>query len=137
MAKHVIGLLRELPPGTRKLVNIRGRPIAVFNIKGELFALLNRCPHQGANLCDGKLVGLVQSREPGEYKYSRSGEILRCPWHGWEVDVRTGQSWCEADRIKAKTYEIEAAPGETLVKGPYVAETFTVTVEEDYVVVDV
>ena len=137
MAKHVIGLLRELPPGTRKLVNIRGRPIAVFNIKGELFALLNRCPHQGANLCDGKLVGLVQSREPGEYKYSRSGEILRCPWHGWEFDVRTGQSWCEPDRIKAKTYEIEATPGETLVKGPYVAETFTVTVEEDYVVVDV
>ena len=83
MAKHVIGLLRELPPGTRKLVNIRGRPIAVFNIKGELFALLNRCPHQGANLCDGKLVGLVQSWELGEYKCSRLGEILRCLWYGW------------------------------------------------------
>ncbi len=32
---------------------------------------------------------------PGEYRMSRPGEMLKCPWHGWEFDIRTGQSWCE------------------------------------------
>ena len=60
MAKHVIASLREFPAGTRKLVDIKGRQIAVFNIKGEFFALANRCPHQGGSLCDGRLTGLVE-----------------------------------------------------------------------------
>ena len=77
MAKHVIAALREFPAGTRKLVDIRGRQIAVFNIKGEFFALANRCPHQGGSLCEGRLTGLVEAKEPGEYRYSRQGEIDR------------------------------------------------------------
>ena len=137
MSKHVVAPLKELPPGSRRLVTIEGRPIAVFNIAGELFALLNRCPHQGGSLVDGRLIGLVEAPEPGNYCYSRPGEILRCPWHGWEFDVRTGKSWCEPSRIRTKAYEVAVEPGRQLVEGPYVAETFPVTVEESYVVVDV
>jgi len=74
MAKHVIASVREFPADTRKLVEVKGRQIAVFNIKGEFFALANRCPHQG---------------------------------------------------------------GSALIEGPYVAETFVVSVEDDYLVVDV
>jgi len=136
MARHVVAALRELPPGSRKLVQVDGRPIVIFNIKGELFGLLNRCPHQGGNLCDGRLIGLIESSEPGEYRFSRQGEILRCPWHGWEFDVRTGRSWCDPARIRTKSYEVAVEPGRALVEGPYVAETFAVTVEEDYVVVE-
>jgi 3-phenylpropionate/trans-cinnamate dioxygenase ferredoxin subunit len=137
MSKHVVAPLKEFPPGSRKLVTIGGRPIAVFNIAGELFALLNRCPHQGGSLVDGRLIGLVEAPEPGAYCYSRPGEILRCPWHGWEFDVRTGKSWCEPSCIRTKAYEVAIEPGRQLVEGPYVAETFAVTVEESYVVVDV
>jgi 3-phenylpropionate/trans-cinnamate dioxygenase ferredoxin subunit len=137
MAKHVVAAAAELPPGSRRLVHVRGRPIAVFNLGGEFFALLNRCPHQGGSLCDGTLTGLIESREPGTYTYSRPGEILRCPWHGWEFDVRTGKSWCDPARIMAKSYEVEVRSGQALVEGPYVAETFPVTVEQDYVVVEV
>ena len=137
MSKHVVARLAELPPGGRKLVTVRGRPIAIFNIKGEFFGLLNRCPHQGGSLCDGVLTGLVQSDEPGIYRYSRAGEILRCPWHGWEFDVRTGQSWCDPQKIQVRQYPVEVAPGQHVVQGPYVAETVPVLVEEDYVVVDV
>ena len=36
-----------------------------------------------------------------------------------------------------KQYPVEVREGESLVKGPYVAETVPVTVEEQYVVVDV
>src|SRR5215469_8268388 len=95
MARHVIAPVDELPPGTRKFLTIDGRPIAVFNIKGEFFGLLNRCPHQGAALCEGPLIGLAQSKNPGEIEYTKLGEIIRCPWHGWEFDVRTGQSYCD------------------------------------------
>jgi nitrite reductase/ring-hydroxylating ferredoxin subunit len=136
MSRHVVAPARDLPPGSRKLVDIDGRAIVIFNIGGEFFALLNRCPHQGGNLCEGKLVGLVESNEPGVYRYSRQGEILRCPWHGWEFDVRTGKSWCDPGRIRTKTYDVGVAPGSSLVEGPYRAETFAVTVEEEYVVVE-
>jgi 3-phenylpropionate/trans-cinnamate dioxygenase ferredoxin subunit len=79
---------------------------------------------------------LVEADQPGEYRYTRQGEILRCPWHGWEFDIRTGQSWCDPARIKARAYPVEIAPGQAVVQGPYVAETVPVTVEQDYVVVD-
>jgi nitrite reductase/ring-hydroxylating ferredoxin subunit len=92
MAKHVIGPVDELPPGSRKFLTIDDRPIAIFNIRGEFFGLLNRCPHQGASLCEGPLIGLARSSDPGEIEYTKLGEIIRCPWHGWEFDVRTGQS---------------------------------------------
>ena len=137
MSRHVVAPVRELPPGSRKLVHADGRAIVIFNIGGEFFALLNRCPHQGGDLCEGRLIGLVESSKPGVYRYSRQGEILRCPWHGWEFDVRTGKSWCDPARTRAKTYEVGTEPGRSLVEGPYRAETFAVTVEEEYVVVEV
>lgn len=136
MTKHVVAALRDLPPGSRTRVIVKGRPIAVFNIGGELFGLLDRCPHQGGSLCEGRLIGLVESTGPGEYSYSREGEILRCPWHGWEFDVRTGLSRCEPGRIRTKAYEVAVEPGSELIDGPYVAETFSVTVEDEYVVVE-
>ena len=137
MSWHVVAAVGDIPPGGRKLVTVRGRPIAVFNLGGEFFGLLNRCPHQGGSLCEGVLTGLVEAPTPGEYTYSRKGEILRCPWHGWEFDVRTGQSYCDPEKIRTKSYPVEVEAGKTVVEGPYVAETIPVKVEEDYVVVDV
>jgi nitrite reductase/ring-hydroxylating ferredoxin subunit len=136
MAKHVIAALSEFPAGSRKLVDIKGRPIVVFNIAGEFFALANRCPHQGGSLFHGRLGGLIEASEPGCYRYSRRGEIVRCPWHGWEFDVRTGQSWCEPERVRARQFAVSVTPGASLVAGPYVAETFPVRVEDDYVVLE-
>ena len=137
MSWHVVAAVSEIPPGGRKLVTVRGRPIAVFNLDGAFFGLLNRCPHQGGALCDGVLTGLVEAAAPGDYKYTRKGEILRCPWHGWEFDVRTGQSYCDPEKISTKAYKVGVEHGQTVVEGPYVAETIPVRVEEDYIVVDV
>lgn len=137
MAKHVVTAVTELPPGSRRLFNVKGRPIVVFNLSGEFFALINNCPHQGGSLCDGAIAGLVESTEPGIYNYSRRGEILKCPWHGWEFDIRTGQSWCEPSKVRARRFDTEVQSGATLIKGPYVAETIPVAVENDYVVVEV
>jgi 3-phenylpropionate/trans-cinnamate dioxygenase ferredoxin subunit len=67
---------------------------------------------------------------------TRERQFLRCPRHGWEYDIRTGQSWCDPKRARQFQVTVEQ-PGASLVKGPYIAETFPVSVEEDYLVVDV
>ncbi|HEY4253723.1 MAG TPA: Rieske 2Fe-2S domain-containing protein [Roseomonas sp.] len=136
MSRHVVAVLGEIQPGGRKLVTVKGRPIAIFNLDGDFYGLFNRCPHQGGSLCDGTVTGLVEAPVPGDYSYSRRGEILRCPWHGWEFDIRTGQSWCDPERIRTRSFPVSVADGATLVKGPYVAEKVEVLVEGDYVVVD-
>ena len=40
MARHVICSVEELPPGERKLVNVEGRTIGIFNVGGEYHACL-------------------------------------------------------------------------------------------------
>jgi nitrite reductase/ring-hydroxylating ferredoxin subunit len=136
MARHVVAPVDDIPPGGRKLVEVNGRAVVVFNLGGEFFALNNRCPHRGGSLCEGKQTGLVQSSEPGDYQYTRKGEIIRCPWHSWEFDIRTGQSWCDPARVKTRRYEVSVEQGARLVEGPYKAETFPVSVENAYVVVE-
>ena len=59
MAKHVVAAVGEIPPGTRKLAQVNGRAIVVFNLGGEFFALNNRCPHRGGSLHLGIQTGLV------------------------------------------------------------------------------
>ena len=136
MPRHVVARLSEIPSGTRKLVHVGGRDVVVLNINDQLFALSDKCPHKGGSLSRGKLTGAVTSSAPGTYEYSRPGEILRCPWHGWEFDVRTGRSWCDPQRMRLMNYAVSVEPGAKLVEGPYVAETFSVAVEDEYVVVE-
>ena len=136
MAKHVVAAVRDLPAGSRKAITVRGRPIVVFNLAGEYFGLLDRCPHQGANLSGGFLGGLLQGEGPGQVRCTRLGEINRCPWHGWEFDIRTGQSWCDPQRLRTRRYAVSVEKGAQLVEGPYKAETFPVSVENDYVVLE-
>jgi 3-phenylpropionate/trans-cinnamate dioxygenase ferredoxin subunit len=138
MSRRVLARASEVEPGTCKIVTVLGREIGLFNIDGEYFALSNRCPHKGAELCRGMIVGLVGSDGPGQYSLSRQGEFIRCPWHGWEFDIRTGQSWCDPKSVRARQFKVTIEPGSTLLKGPYVAETFPVTVEEEnYLVIDI
>jgi nitrite reductase/ring-hydroxylating ferredoxin subunit len=137
MARHVVARTSEIPAGGNKVVTVAGREIVVFHINGEFFALLNRCPHEGAPLAKAACVALLQSDEPGHYKRSRVGELLRCAWHGWEFDVRTGQSYFDPAHTRVRSYPVAVEPGETLAKGPYVAETFPVRVEESYVLIEV
>jgi len=184
MPKYVVGTVGEIAPGTKKIVEVGGRSIGIYNVNGEYFALLNRCPHQAGPLCNGLNYGFLKSGAVGEYEYSRPGEIVRCPWHGWEFDVRTGQSWFDPVQVRVRRYNVivtsgseivaepaeetligegavpaakpgttpsevaasaaegegvsETEPGmEGMLKGPYVAETFPVTIDQNYVVVEV
>ena len=88
-ARYVVGAVDDIPPGSRKVILVNGREIGVFNVNGEFFAVLNRCPHQGGPLCSGRQTGFLVAPTPGDYQLSRPGEVIRCPWHGWEFDLRS------------------------------------------------
>jgi nitrite reductase/ring-hydroxylating ferredoxin subunit len=148
----VVGETADLPPGTRRIVEVAGRSIGVFNVGGEYLAIRNRCPHQGGPLCEGVTVGAITSDQPGEYHHDRPGEIIRCPWHAWEFDLRTGASWFDPAHQRVKAYEVEVRPGDELGDamvpsssppprpglrpGPYRAETIPVRVDGRYVVLE-
>ena len=87
------------------------------------------------------IVGLPESEVPGCYRLSRPGEILRCPWHGWEFDLRTGKSHCDPQGLFTRQYktsvERETSSPETCGDGGLTAETFPVIVEEAVVFVEV
>ena len=147
MPRVVVGSVEELPPGSRRIVEVEGRSIGVFNVGGEFLAIRNRCPHQGGPLCEGVQLGELTSEGPGDYRYARPGEIIRCPWHAWEFDLRTGASWFDPQRKRVRSYEVEVVdaadlahavpPRPGMVRGPYTAETVPVAVEGQLVVVDV
>ena len=72
--------------------------------------------------------------------------MLTCPWHGWEFDVKTGQSYFDPIRMRARQYPVSVEDGRTVlhalesgleepVPGPYRAEVYPVVVEDEYVVV--
>ncbi len=68
----------ELPPGGRKLVEIDGRAIAVFNLDGAFYAIDDVCTHDGGPLAEGELIG----------------SEIQCPRHGARFDIRTGRPMC-------------------------------------------
>jgi 3-phenylpropionate/trans-cinnamate dioxygenase ferredoxin subunit len=98
-------------------------------------------------LCEGVLSGFVSSPAPGRYTYERRGEFLRCPWHQWEFDIRTGRSWVDPVRARVRSYQVGVEPGADLLacgaepagraRGPYSAETYPVTRDGEFVVVHV
>ncbi|WP_435320749.1 Rieske (2Fe-2S) protein [Haloarchaeobius sp. TZWSO28] len=139
----------EIQPGERHITELDGFSIGIFNVDGEYFALKNDCPHQRAPLCKGPVTGTTKSDTPGEFNYERPGEIVRCPWHGWEFDIKTGESIFNPHKVKARSFEATVEPAEDVatdgggcdncsveIEGeePPV-ETYDVEVEQDTVVV--
>ncbi|MBL9215839.1 MAG: Rieske (2Fe-2S) protein [Opitutaceae bacterium] len=121
----------ELPPGSRRIAELRGISIGVFNLAGQYFALRNRCPHRSAPLCEGRLMGLVKADQAYAYTTEREGEILRCPWHGWEFDIRTGRSVALPETIRSKCYQTSVERSEPEGR----VDTYPVSQREDMVVV--
>jgi len=136
MARHIVARTSDIPPGGNKVVGIEGRDIVVFHVNGEFFALSIAVRMPAAPLEKAACVARLTSPEPGVYKRSRVGELLRCAWHGWEFDMRNGQSYFDPARVKIRSYPVAVESGEELQKGPYVAETFPVHVEDSYVIIE-
>ena len=69
-----VATLSEVPSGGSKAFTVGGAAIAVYNVDGVLFATDNECPHRGGPLGEGSL----------------KGDLVTCPWHGFQYEVRTG-----------------------------------------------
>ena len=110
--RHAVCAISELPPGGRKLVEVEGRSIGLFNVHGTVVAVLNVCPHELAPVCKGRVGGTTLPSAPGEYCWGREGEILACPWHGWEFDLLTGQALADS-RKRLRLFPV-TSDGETL-----------------------
>lgn len=107
----------ELKSGERVIERLDRFSVGVFNVDGDYYAIKNDCPHQRAPLCKGKLTGTTVSETPGEYDWDRDGQILQCPWHGWEFDVKSGESVFNPHQVKAKTFQTTVEPADTRTDG--------------------
>ncbi|WP_134703014.1 Rieske (2Fe-2S) protein [Ammoniphilus sp. YIM 78166] len=105
MSGYLVGKASEIPVGEKKIIEANGRSIGVYNIGGEFFAIRNTCPHQGAPLCKGIKTAFITSKGPGNFDYERDGEIVRCPWHQWEFDIKTGCMVVDP-KMRTKSYEV-------------------------------
>jgi len=96
--------VEELPPGAMRSVEVDRRSICVINSAGRYYAVRNRCPHQGSQLCKGSVGGTFLPSAPHELVYGLDGQVLRCGWHAWEFDLETGRSLFDPANQRVKTY---------------------------------
>ena len=78
----------DLPSEGRKIIEISGLEIALFNIQNRIYAISNICPHNGGSLGEGMLFG----------------QTILCPLHFWKFNVVTGKS------SNQPAYRIESYP---------------------------
>jgi nitrite reductase (NADH) small subunit len=111
-----VASLEEVPPGSVRIVSVDDRSIGIFNVGGELYALANRCPHAGSPVCRGSVGGMSEADRPGvEVHWGREGEILRCPWHGWEFDIASGRTVTEPVK-RIPTYPVFVEDGRIVLE---------------------
>ena len=135
----VVAPVSEFAPGERRIVEAGKRSIGVFRIGDRFYAVRNRCPHMGGPLCKGRVARWARSSGPGDFSMEADTALLACPWHGWEYELATGQSFLGPGEPGVKAYEVSVEKGGALEErepGPYKVETFPVYVEEDYVVLE-
>ena len=115
MRCRVVGKANDLHPGEVRIVPLgKKASLGVFNVGGRFYALKNLCPHQGGPLCQGRLRPLIVSDRPYQVSYQRESEILRCPWHNWEFDIKTGEALCNPG-VRVRTYAVTVEAGEIVV----------------------
>jgi 3-phenylpropionate/trans-cinnamate dioxygenase ferredoxin subunit len=94
-----VAKVNELPPGGKKLIEVDGVPIALFNVDGEFYAIEDVCTHDGAPLAEGEL----------------EGDEIECPRHGARFNVRTGAVLCMPAVEPVESYAVKVKDDDILV----------------------
>ncbi len=71
-----VATVGEVGPGQRKLVDVDGEPLAVFNIAGSFFAIADRCSHDDGPVAEGEVADTT----------------VECPRHGARFNLETGKA---------------------------------------------
>lgn len=103
----------SLKEGEWTLIEVRRRSIGLFLNKGVVHAVLDYCPHAGAPICQGKVTGRVICHEKPEYDEQLL--TVRCPWHHWEFDLKTGDPVIEM-KGRLKLYPTRIEEGQVWVQ---------------------
>jgi thiamine pyrophosphate-dependent acetolactate synthase large subunit-like protein/nitrite reductase/ring-hydroxylating ferredoxin subunit len=122
---HLVAASDELPGGRVKTVTAGTRSMALTNIDGEFYAMDNRCPHQGGPLGEGS----IESGSDGQC-------WLRCPWHGWDFDPKTGRPPGGHEDSGQQLFPVEVRDGDVyvgLTREPAHARTVTDVMAETMV----
>lgn len=114
MTVHDVLDADAVPDGGHAVVTVEGRSIGIYRLGDSYYAINNYCPHQGAPMCAGLVSGTTLPSGVYEYEYGNAGEIIRCPWHGWEFNIRTGKSLF-SEKIWVKTYQVTVENGRVYV----------------------
>lgn len=91
----------EIGPGTGKLVRVNDLDIAIFNVGGQYYASGAVCPHEGGPLEEGTL----------------DGEVVICPWHGFDFDLKTGACLVDSD-LSVTIYPVKVEGNAVFVQTP-------------------
>ncbi|MFC5448556.1 Rieske (2Fe-2S) protein [Paenibacillus aestuarii] len=98
----------ELDDGDKRIVKVKEMELGLFRIDGEYYAWRNVCPHAAAPVCVGAIRGTRLPSTVYDYQYGMDNQVLRCPWHGWEFDLRTGQHLAAGSNAKLRGFPVEA-----------------------------
>jgi glycine betaine catabolism B len=90
----------EIPAEKMKMVEYKGQPVCLANIKGRYYAIRNTCTHLGGPLAQGKLDGLN----------------VECPWHGSRFDLATGEVKRGPAQTPEKVYEVKVDGATILIR---------------------
>jgi len=107
--EHDIGSTAEFSIGSIRRVELNGRAYAIARNDQGFFAVRDTCPHQGARLSSGTLTGNTVSCKVGDVVYRQNKEVIQCPWHGWDFDLKSGNSvFDEAQRVATADVKVKA-----------------------------
>ena len=84
--------LAELERLGRKVVRKGGKQVLLVASGGRVFAIANRCPHEGYPLSEGTLGPAC---------------VLTCDWHNWKFDLSSGETLVGRDPVRAYPLRIE------------------------------
>jgi nitrite reductase (NADH) small subunit len=107
--------VEEIPEGQSRIVPLADREVGIFHENGRFYAVLNFCPHFGAPICKGRVMGRVLATVEGGLTYDNENKTLRCPWHHWEFDLATGDALLPL-RQRLKTFPTRIENGEIWVE---------------------
>jgi nitrite reductase/ring-hydroxylating ferredoxin subunit len=106
----------ELVPGGLAAARIGMLPVVVVRtFDGELHAFVDRCLHQGARLSGGRVLPRPEDPAVGAHRMLDARDVVKCPWHGYEYDVRTGCAVSDR-RLVLPRLEVRVEGGVVIVR---------------------
>lgn len=94
-----VAKVKELPVGGCRVVQVGEKPVAVFHTESGYHALTDYCSHRAGPLSEGTL----------------QGDVVTCPWHGSQFDLKTGKPLCKPAVQNVATYKVQVVGDEILI----------------------